>query len=1082
MMVFVRTTIQVLCVLGCGLGAVYGDPIPLQIRSRALDEGACTSIEQSGSLILLGAGNNLVALDGSTEPPYQRLSKVATSGVIWTMKVLNNYAYLANDAAGLTIIDIHDSLSVDTVGFYVTPTRVFDLDIRGNYAFLARKGFGLDIIDITDVRNPEHFSSYVDPRLDANLVFSSIQVTDTRAYLVDMTGVSVLNIENLSAPTLIGYYSMRAWDILLQDTLAFLTTNEEGDLRVFDIANPDTMLLLSSIGVASPALRVSANSDRAFVACERGGMVIVDITDPRAMRVAVRIDSLNQLDVQNSVVRDDILHFVSYADGVYSFPATDSIEAHAVPSYLAGNSPQRIDVWNNTLFVANYYKGVTAVDFSRPLFPVELFSSAPVGGAYPYTTGVAAFQRIDSLYVTTADNTAGIRILQVMEDDSFRFIKRKQVSEAEAIVVEGNFAYVVADTRLVVCDYSDLNNPLLYPVDMPGRRCTNLVVQDGFAYVTCREYGMVVVDVQDPAHLEIVNEARYTDIADIDVSYPFAYGLVNEEALTVVDVSTNPPTFRGTYVLREDNSSIPTSIRVEQPYAFVTISHKGLVVVDVSRPDSMYVKAYCDETGYSGDAIIVEDSSFFRGRRTAFVASPTGGVMSMDVTALFDTTRTSLVISGGGNDPENARYFYENTNPSTNFAYGVIAGMRQYASYLGYMNPAGWQDLTGNGQDDRIVHTSTMTPDNLRDQILYLRDSENPEFPNVIFFSGHGHVDALDINGDPQQNVSADSLGAWIDRANLDETTPLVIVIEACNSGSLIEELSRGSNNRVFIASSRADEISYIDRGECFSTIFWERVWNGVNVWDAFDSASAWAAANSLSQNPMLDADGNGVPNEVGDRTIARGIVIGGSSDGGATLPVILDSPVGVNAVHDTATAVIRLNGSMEKVWYRLLPLDRPFDANSVVQAEMLSIGDSRYVAELSGLNQLLPNTDYVIEFNALDDYVNYALPKVAALWTADHPEPPLVEEWTLQSFPNPFNTNTRITFFAPTQGNVKLDVWNILGQRVASLADEDFGRGAHTIYWDGNNASGYPLTSGVYFVSLRAGSTLRVFKSLLLR
>lgn len=81
------------------------------------------------------------------------------------------------------------------------------------------------------------------------------------------------------------------------------------------------------------------------------------------------------------------------------------------------------------------------------------------------------------------------------------------------------------------------------------------------------------------------------------------------------------------------------------------------------------------------------------------------------------------------------------------------------------------------------------------------------------------------------------------------------------------------------------------------------------------------------------------------------------------------------------------------------------------------------------------------------------------------------------QNYPNPFNPSTTIEFSLPHSGFVTLNVFNILGEKVATLAAEKLNAGAYTVRWD---ATGLP--SGVYFYRLQAGEFVQTKKLILLR
>ena len=87
-------------------------------------------------------------------------------------------------------------------------------------------------------------------------------------------------------------------------------------------------------------------------------------------------------------------------------------------------------------------------------------------------------------------------------------------------------------------------------------------------------------------------------------------------------------------------------------------------------------------------------------------------------------------------------------------------------------------------------------------------------------------------------------------------------------------------------------------------------------------------------------------------------------------------------------------------------------------------------------------------------------------------------------AYPNPFNPSTTIPVSVPTgiSENVKLHIYNALGQQVRDLAPEGLGSGFHQMSWDGHDAAGHLVASGVYLVQLRAGAWAQTQKLTLLR
>ncbi len=84
------------------------------------------------------------------------------------------------------------------------------------------------------------------------------------------------------------------------------------------------------------------------------------------------------------------------------------------------------------------------------------------------------------------------------------------------------------------------------------------------------------------------------------------------------------------------------------------------------------------------------------------------------------------------------------------------------------------------------------------------------------------------------------------------------------------------------------------------------------------------------------------------------------------------------------------------------------------------------------------------------------------------------------QNYPNPFNPSTVVTYTLPASGRVTIDVYNILGQKVASLFNGQQVAGVHSIAWNAENDRGQKLSSGVYLLKMQAGTFSQARKMVL--
>ncbi|KAB2879117.1 T9SS type A sorting domain-containing protein [bacterium] len=77
------------------------------------------------------------------------------------------------------------------------------------------------------------------------------------------------------------------------------------------------------------------------------------------------------------------------------------------------------------------------------------------------------------------------------------------------------------------------------------------------------------------------------------------------------------------------------------------------------------------------------------------------------------------------------------------------------------------------------------------------------------------------------------------------------------------------------------------------------------------------------------------------------------------------------------------------------------------------------------------------------------------------------------QNYPNPFNPTTSIRFGIPKESHVSLKIYNILGQEIRSLINENRKAGNYDQLWDGRNQFGAAVSSGIYIYRLQAGNEI---------
>ena len=81
------------------------------------------------------------------------------------------------------------------------------------------------------------------------------------------------------------------------------------------------------------------------------------------------------------------------------------------------------------------------------------------------------------------------------------------------------------------------------------------------------------------------------------------------------------------------------------------------------------------------------------------------------------------------------------------------------------------------------------------------------------------------------------------------------------------------------------------------------------------------------------------------------------------------------------------------------------------------------------------------------------------------------------QNYPNPFNPTTVISWQLPVSSKVKLEIFNLMGQKISTLLSASLLSGFHSVEWDASN-----LASGIYLYRLQAGEYVETRKMILLK
>jgi hypothetical protein len=267
----------------------------------------------------------------------------------------------------------------------------------------------------------------------------------------------------------------------------------------------------------------------------------------------------------------------------------------------------------------------------------------------------------------------------------------------------------------------------------------------------------------------------------------------------------------------------------------------------------------------------------------------------------------------------------------------------------------------------------------------------------TIYLIGKGDTGSFTMNEAPSPDVlSVSDLDSWLD--SLQNTKPgrVVVVYDGDKSGSFISQLIPPTGKeRITITSSAGDGAAYFspDGNVCFSSFFFGQVASGATIYNSFAHAKQAIAYLSRKkdisfscypmQSPILDADGDGTPNEEADYQVARSRTIGIGMKFADDPPQIGSASVEesggiVTIVADNITST----GEIDRVWAVVKPIsycpgDSGGETQELDEVELIyTYEGSRYES-----TSFTPPDAYKVNVYAMDVNENTSLPKETKIY-----------------------------------------------------------------------------------------------------
>jgi len=273
--------------------------------------------------------------------------------------VVGNYAYVTEFDSGLKIIDVSSKTSPVLIGS-IAIEEAFGVDVVDNYAYVASQCYGLQIIDISNKANP------VKIRCVATMdVAYGVEVVGNYAYIAALqAGLKIIDVTNKAGSALIGSIATSsARGLAVVDNYTYVADYDRG-LKIIDVSNKANPALVGSIATTN-AVAVAVVDNYAYVADQCGGLKIIDISNKASPAL---IGSKATYSAQDITVVDYYVYVADATDGLMIF-SSNKISLSGTPAPLnRGSMPIQLTITDALGEIASTYFWITVLN-NPPIAP-----------------------------------------------------------------------------------------------------------------------------------------------------------------------------------------------------------------------------------------------------------------------------------------------------------------------------------------------------------------------------------------------------------------------------------------------------------------------------------------------------------------------------------------------------------------------------------------------------------------------------------------------------------------------------------------------------------------------------------------
>jgi len=570
----------------------------------------------AGHLIALAAADDVVLVDVTNVTDPTVLGHFVNAGSVSHMALSETRLYLSGETEHVVVVDLsHPASPIELADQPLGVSAIESLAVRDGRLYVAAGDDGLLVLDGTSIPEVKTIGSYrtTGPALDLGVGDGGIT-----AVASGHGGVTLLDTTDPTQIRWIGSHQKigDVQRILVQGERA-LVLNRRGGLALLDISQPALPDVVATLRPDEPVVGFGLSGTDAFVA-SLTALQHIDCSPSPPTLSNEGLDfgeGVNYGGERRAFIRNDVAFVADWFSGIHIYDISEPHQPRLISSFHTSGSPKGIVVRDNYAFVADDDHGLQVIDVSDLRRPQRVAELATAGLAYtPVLDG-------DLLYL--ASHRGGFQIIDVHDPTQPRLVGEFDTpGKAWSIQVAGSVAYVAdAESGLLVFDVGDPKAPRQIGAFNPGGDAEDILLDGDYAYAAFFDDGLYVLDISDPsapaalAHLPTPGNAR-----GLAYRAPLLYLADWLAGVHIIDVSDRThPKMLGSY----DTEGAAWGVRLNDDFGFVLDWWGGFTVLDVADPARPVLAGRYHDRGSVHDLATV--SNF------AFVAQGDGGLQVFDI-------------------------------------------------------------------------------------------------------------------------------------------------------------------------------------------------------------------------------------------------------------------------------------------------------------------------------------------------------------------------------------------------------------------------------------------------------------------